>query len=74
MRFPNIIAMLVARYETRVATVFVVIHLIIIRDSDVVVAKKAIHAVVNRIAVISAVGHAAILTSVPVEVTAFPIG
>ena len=74
MSLPHIVTMLVARDKTWVTTVFEAVHLIIIRDSDVVVAKKAIHAVVNRIAVISAVGHAAILTSVPVEVTAFPIG
>ena len=74
MRLPDVVAVLVTRDEARVATVFIAVHLIIIGDSDVVVAEHTIHAVVNRVAVVTAVGNAGVLTGMSVEVAAFPTG
>ena len=74
MCLPHVVAVLVAGDIARVFAVFVGIHLVVIGDSDMVVAEKTIHAVVNSVAIISAVGDAAILTRMTMEVAAFPIG
>ena len=39
-----------------------------------VVTEKTVHAIVDRIAIITAVSNAAVLTRMSVEVAAFPIG
>ena len=72
MYLPEVISMFVAGYKTWVTAFFVAIHLIIIRDSDVVVAKSTIHAVVDLVGVVAAVCHATILTRVTMEITTFP--